>query len=274
MPGTPMAFDGSGRLYYAFSKKVYRLDTSGTLTVIAGTGAFGYSGDGGPATSATFQNLGGVAVDGSGNLFVTDAQAQVIRKIDTSGIISSLNGNGGNQCCLAGDGGSVSAAKFNSPGQMTFDASGNLFVSDRQNGRVRMIQPSAAGVIDRSSLIWTMSGGPGASADGELYGGGNLSELCADNCDEEISSATAEYAETQTDLQIPGRGIPLAFTRTYARGFAGTAGPLGYGWTHGYSMSLRVDPDSNNVVIRQENGSQLTYSPNGSGGFLSPPRQL
>jgi hypothetical protein len=98
---TPLAFtpnsiatDSKGNLYFASGPNVLKLDTSGVLTVVAGNGTYGFSGDGGPATRAKLFMPYDVAVDGAGNLYIADLYNQRIRRVDTSGIISTVAGNG------------------------------------------------------------------------------------------------------------------------------------------------------------------------------------
>ncbi|MFZ0807054.1 MAG: hypothetical protein WAN03_12755, partial [Candidatus Sulfotelmatobacter sp.] len=99
-----IAVDPQGNTYIADgpSNHVFRVDVKGTLTVVAGNGVMGYSGDGGPATSATLNNPEGIFVDGSGNLFIADTDNCVIREV-TAGNISTVAGTLGS-CGYSGDG--------------------------------------------------------------------------------------------------------------------------------------------------------------------------
>ena len=105
-------------------------------------------------------------------------------------------------------------------------------------------------------------------------GGKNPSEKPTTPCaGDPVNCSSGELFETYDDLAVPGRGMPLDFTRSYTSGFALTPGPLGYGWTDSYDMSLTTD-SSGDVTVNQEDGSTLTFSPNGSGGFTAPSRVL
>ena len=88
-----------------------------------------------------------------------------------------------------------------------------------------------------------------------------------------INCATGAFVHQFTDVTVPGRGVPLSFVRTYSSTNAGTDGPLGYGWSFSYGLSLAVD-GSGDVTITQEDGSTVTFAPNGSGGYVAPPRVL
>ena len=88
-----------------------------------------------------------------------------------------------------------------------------------------------------------------------------------------VNTSTGSFFKTFDDMSAPGRGVPLDFSQTYASGDAAVKGPLGYGWSDSYEMSLATD-SMGNVTVTQENGSTVTFSPNGSGGFAAPARVL
>jgi RHS repeat-associated protein len=104
---------------------------------------------------------------------------------------------------------------------------------------------------------------------------GNPSELPVQcqNGSNPVNCATGNFWHSFTDLAVPGRGISLSLTRTYNSLLAGTSGPFGFGWSSSYTMSLTIDP-SGNVTVHQENGSTILFNPNGSGGYIAPPRVL
>jgi RHS repeat-associated protein len=88
-----------------------------------------------------------------------------------------------------------------------------------------------------------------------------------------VNCATGTFWHTWDDLRAPGRGVPLDFQRTYSSAAAGTNGPLGFGWTDSYNMSLSVD-GSGNVTVSQEDGATVTFNPSGSGTYVAAPRVL
>jgi len=96
--GSPdgVAVDGAGNLYIAdlYNRRIRKVDTGGRISTVAGDGTYGFSGDGGAATSASLSSPTGVAVDGAGNLYIADQGNQRIRKVDTSGRISTVAGSG------------------------------------------------------------------------------------------------------------------------------------------------------------------------------------
>jgi RHS repeat-associated protein len=88
-----------------------------------------------------------------------------------------------------------------------------------------------------------------------------------------VNCATGVFWHTFEDVSVPGDGVPLAFTRTYTSSAAATDGPLGFGWTDNYNMSLSIDP-AGDATITDENGATVTFASNGSGGFVAPSRVL
>src|SRR5438132_6665762 len=107
-------------------------------------GTQGFSGDGGAATSASLYYPVGVAVDGSGNLFIADTQNHRVRQVDATGVITTVAGNG--TLWFSGDGGAATSASLFYPSGVALDGSGNLFIADGGNQRVRRVD-AAAGVI-------------------------------------------------------------------------------------------------------------------------------
>ncbi len=137
-----LALDPGGNLYIADSKnhRIRMIDVTGTITTIAGTGTKGRAGDGGPATRAGLSYPHGVEADSAGNVYVGDSDNHRVRKIDAAGTISAVAGSGrrGN----GGDGGPATAADLNWPSGLALDGCGNLYVADQYNNRVRKIDPS------------------------------------------------------------------------------------------------------------------------------------
>jgi DNA-binding beta-propeller fold protein YncE len=111
------------------------------ITTVAGNGVAGYSGDGGAAGGAQLNNPFGVAVDGAGNLFIGDTWNHRIRRVDgVTGIITTVAGNGVEGFCC--DGAPATSARLNSPFGVAVDSSGNLFISDFGNHRIRKVTPA------------------------------------------------------------------------------------------------------------------------------------
>ena len=146
-----LAFDSAGNLYIAdTSNNVIREVAAGTqtITTIAGTGAAGYSGDGGAATSATMNFPWNLAVAADGSLYIADLNNNAIRRIN-AGTITTVVGNGTQ--AFAGDGGNASAAELAGPAGVAFDPAGNLYIADSANNRVRK-------VLKTTNIISTVAG--------------------------------------------------------------------------------------------------------------------
>jgi len=137
-----VAVDVSGNIYIADqnNNRIRKVNTSGIISTVVGTGAATYGGDGGLATAAQISSPSEIIFDGTGNMYISDSYNNCIRKVNTSGIISTIAGIGTN--AFSGDGGLATAAEMWSPIGMVFDASGNMYIGDSGNNRVRMINTS------------------------------------------------------------------------------------------------------------------------------------
>jgi hypothetical protein len=133
-----MVLDASGNIYFAdFTNNVIRKITksTGIISNVAGNGYLAttnngaYSGDGGPATDAELNQPGDVASDTLGNLYIADANNNRIRKVNTSGVISTIAGNDSNG--FSGDGGPARAAELYQPLGLIVDRKGNVYIADR-----------------------------------------------------------------------------------------------------------------------------------------------
>src|ERR1039458_2749610 len=164
-----VAVDASGNLFIADSGyyRIRKVSVSGIITTVAGNGVEGFSGDGGPATSASFSTLAGVAVDASGNLFIADTGNSRIRKVSASGIITTVAGNG-TGFSFSGDGGPATSAALYDPDGVAVDTSGNLFIADTGNGRIRKVL--ASGIITTVAGGGAVLGDGGPATSATLYG--------------------------------------------------------------------------------------------------------
>ena len=157
-----VAVDTAGNLFIADrgNARIRRVDaTTGIITTVAGNGVFGFSGDGGPATSAALDVPGGVTLDAAGNLFVADQLNNRSRRVDAGadGLVTGAAdetittvagsgptgfGSGG----FSGDGGPATSARFATPIGVALDAAGNLFIADTLNHRIRRVQAPVTAV--------------------------------------------------------------------------------------------------------------------------------
>jgi sugar lactone lactonase YvrE len=160
-----LAVDASGNVYIADSNNavIRKVTPQGVISTVAGTGTEGYSGDGGAATKATLMAPLGVAVDASGNLYIADYYGWIREVNGSTGVISTLAGNGTNG--YSGDGGSASSAQFYNPIGVAVDSAGNVYVADSGNGAVRMIVNGIITTIAGTGVLsYTGDGGPAAVA--------------------------------------------------------------------------------------------------------------
>jgi sugar lactone lactonase YvrE len=133
-----IAFDAQGNLYVADYTSVRKIDPSGTITTVAGTGEVGFSGDGGPATEAKLTAYD-VALDHKGNIYICDLENQRIRKVDRDGIIHTVAGSG--KKGYSGDGGSATKAALKDPWGIAVDREKNVYIADHHNRVVRKVDP-------------------------------------------------------------------------------------------------------------------------------------
>ncbi len=146
---TDVAVDEAGNLYIAdaYNGRIRRVDISGTIATIAGTGERGFAGDGGPAVDAQLADPLGVAVDGAGNLYIADAYNYRIRRVDLSGTIATIAGTG--ERGFAGDGGAAVTARLDLPTGVEVDPAGNLYIADAYGNRILKLTP-----VDGSMLVY------------------------------------------------------------------------------------------------------------------------
>jgi gliding motility-associated-like protein len=157
---TGLALDMAGNLYIAdgLNNMILKVNSAGITTIIAGTGIAGYSGDGGPATAAQLYQASGIAVDNAGNIYICDMYNNRIRKINSSGIISTIAGDG--IPAYRGDNGPALQASLHTPVKIAIDSVNNLYVTQYFDHVVRKI--TAGGII----TTYAGNGTPGYSGDG------------------------------------------------------------------------------------------------------------
>jgi len=263
-----IAEDVSGNIYIGdnLNSRIRKINTSGTITTVGGNGTAGFSGDGGPATSAQFKNPNGVAVDLSGNLYFADYNNNRIRKISTSGTITTVAGNG--TPGFSGDGAAATLAQLNSPSGVAVDASGNIYIADQLNSRIRK--------VNTSGIISTVAGSAfqGFSGDGGLA---TLAELSLPNAVTIDPMGNLYIADSQNNRirKVITSGIISTIAGNGTQGFSGDGGPATSAALY-RPMDVRVDLTGNvyftdywNQRVRSINTSGIinTIAGNGTSGF-------
>jgi sugar lactone lactonase YvrE len=261
-----IAADSSGNLFIADNgnHRVRKLGTNGIIATVAGSGITGYSGDGGAATAAGIDPAS-VAVDSSGNLFIADNGNNRIRKVGTNGIISTVAGNG--TPGYSGEGRAVTNA-LKSPQGVAVDASGNLFIADTGNQRVRKVSPDG--------IMSTVAGKgtAGFSGDGGAATNAMLDIPYAVAVD---ASGNLLIVDTGNDRvrKVDAGGVITTVAGNGPYGYGGDGGPavfaslsVPYGLVVDASSNLLI-ADSSNYRIRKVNpaGIITTLAGNGTRGY-------
>ena len=156
-----LGMDAEGNLYVGTDYRIRRISRDGgVISTVAGNGEARFAGDGGRAIDASLSFPEGIAFDAAGNMYVSDWTDCRIRRITTDGMIGTFAGDG--QCRFAGDGGAASKASLRSPNGLAMDHSGNLFVADVNNRRIRKIAPDGviSTVAGNGNIFFEGDGGP------------------------------------------------------------------------------------------------------------------
>ncbi len=210
-----IALDAKGDLFIADSgnNRVRMVDSSGIITTVAGTGEAGYSGDGGPAMQARLHTPVGVAPDNAGAVYIADRDNQRVRKVDLStGMIVAVAGNG--TAGFSGDGGPALSAELNLPAGLLLDASGNLYIGDSNNHRVRMV--TGVGI---STVAGT--GAAGSAGDGGRAASAALYEPLAMTMD---AAGTLFLADQERIRAVNRGGLISTAAGSSTAGFGGDGG--------------------------------------------------
>jgi len=257
--GGSVAIDAAGNVYIAEAYRVRKITTTGIIYTAAGTGVAGHSGDGGPATAAQLESVQGIAIDAAGNLYISEYYSHVIRKVNTSGIITTIAGvaySGG----WSPDGTPAVSANLNSPWGMAFDAAGNMYFAEFGNHMVRKISVSG--------ILTTVAGG---GSDGDGYPATSASLYYPR--DVKINSAGELYIADASHYKVR-KVNTLGIISTVAGttfGFSGDGGPATAAQL-GYGMNIALDAagalyigDYNHPTIRKVDASGIIYTICGSG---------
>jgi hypothetical protein len=253
-----IAIDRLGNVYIAdqLNVRVRKVNSSGIITTIAGTGIQGYSGDNGPATLANLRKPLGLAVDYTGNVYIGDPDNHCIRKVTPAGIITTFAGNGhfGN----TGDGGSATAASFGDIWGLAADPSGNIYVCDGYYNRVRKVNNS--GIVSG----FAGNGSRGFSGDNGQATSAQLNAPLS-VCVSPSGEIFIADCHNNRIRKVDAAGVITTIAGTGATGFAGDGGPAIYAQFY-HPTGIIMDASENiyiadldNVRIRKISNGRLLY---------------
>ncbi|MCW3123114.1 MAG: hypothetical protein JWQ38_2606 [Flavipsychrobacter sp.] len=257
-----LAFDATGNLYIGDygNHKVRKVTPANLITTFAGNGTSGLSGDGSPATAAELKAPSGLAVDAAGNVYIADAANSNIRMVTPAGIISTFAGGGS----TLGDGGPATAAKLSLPSGLAFDGSGNLYVADEANHRMRKITP--AGIITTVAGDGTGAlmgdGGPATAAQlnqpiAVVFDATN-NMFISDNGNHRVRKVTA----SSTTITVTGSAGTLCTAKTTTLSSSTTGGT----WTSTATTVATVGSSSGVVTGVAAGTATISYNTSSGGG--------
>ena len=251
---TKVATDSKGNVYFTSIHCVFKIDASGVLTRLAGNARPGYSGDGGAAASAQLSGPEGVAVDGSGNVYIADSGNARVRTISPGGVITTVAGGGTSGL---GDGGSATAAQLAAPYGVALDGSGGLYIADFGDNRVRK--------VSSSGVITTVAGGiSGYSGDGGPAPSAHLSGPAGVAVDGSGNIFIADSSNYRI-RKVASDGIitTVAGNGTYQWGANPGDGGLATSATLAYPMDVAIDGSGNLFIADWQRGSIRKVVPSG-----------
>ena len=249
---TGIAIDGSGNLIFVDSLN-YRIRklSGGNVATIAGNGMVSRSGDGGAAINAQLNLPQGVAADAAGNLYIADTQNNVVRRVAPNGTITAFAGTG--TAGSTGDGGAATSAQLNGPQGLALDSSGNLYIADTQNNRIRKVSGGNISTVTGANNELNRPFGVAVDTAGNLY--------------------VAEFSNNRVSKVTPSGAVSV-FAGNGISGYSGDGGPATSAMMAG-PQAVAVDSagnvyigDSGNNRVRVVSGGTIrTYAGNGVAGY-------
>ena len=262
-----LAFDTYGNLYVGspLGNKILKIDTSGLISTIAGTGASGFSGDNGPATLATLDQPGGIVIDSIGNVLFCDVANSGIRKINVAtGIITTIIGN--DTAGFYGDAGPASAASINLPSTICFDNLGNFYIADAGNIRLRKVNTSGTISTIAGNGILGSTGDGGLATAAECYPAG----ICCDDTGNIYINESAVVGSTYRVRKINSLGFISTITGnsttcTYnGDGIPATSANVGCSYVAFHDGNLYLSDGCNKRIRMIDNSGRIqTVAGNG-----------
>jgi sugar lactone lactonase YvrE len=243
-----LALDAAGNIYFTTNgyhlTYVYKVDLNGVVTIFAGNGTSGYSGDGGPATEAELGFMWGLAADAAGNVYISDGNNGVIRKVDTQGIITSIVSN------------------LNSPRGLAVDAVGNLYIADQNDNFILKVGTNGLTIIaGNGKQGFSGDGGPATQAELNLPWG-----VAVDAAGNVYIADAGNNGIRRVDTNGTIKTIALCDTNgTYPPACGVTTDPSG--------MLYAIEPYDNLVLKVDVSQSAVNFASQ-SVGTVSPSQQV
>ncbi|HLA26262.1 MAG TPA: RHS repeat-associated core domain-containing protein [Syntrophales bacterium] len=291
-----IAVNNKGNIFIADNgdNRIRMVDAYGVLSTVAGNGVNGYSGDGGPAIQASLSYPYGVAVDGAGNIYIADTYNNRTRKVGTNGMIMTVAGNGANG--YSGDEGPATLGKLSYPVGVAADSTGNVFITDYGNSRIRKVSSSGAfkSISATGQTIIADDNGMGYIMDSaglhrstiDLATGKTLLTFAYNEANR-LTSVTDRFGN-QTTIQRNGGGVPVSITSSYGHvtslsiDATGKLTSVAYPDNSSYSfvytedglMIDEFDPQGNNFRHQYDTGGKIAAVLDPEGGVWSYTRSV
>ncbi len=255
-----IAADSQGNLYLAdsWNNRIRKIAANGIIATIAGTGEPGFYGDGGAATSAKLNCPRGITVDGQGNVYISDSGNSRIRKISSTGTITTVAGTG--TAGFSGDGGPATAAKISYPRGLAVKSDGTLYFADGLNFRIRMISPNG-----------TVSTLAGMGAHGASGDGGPAKDAMVGLVQSLTLDSSGNLYFTDAYLNCVRKVTPAGTISTVASN-SGTGGSPQFGFPRGLAVDGQgqiyvADSMNHRVNLVTPGGNVSTIAGTGTAGF-------
>ncbi len=252
-----VAVDKAGNVYIAdhYNMRIRKVSASGIITTFAGNGVGDFSGDHGPAASASLWFPMGVAVDTESNVYVGDSENHRIRRVNNDGKVITVAGGG--PCCSLGDGGSATRATLRDPTGVSMDPAGNIYIADTRHYRVRK--------VSRNGIIATVAG-YGVSA---FNGDGGLATTAGLSADWVVADAMGNVYITDSSNARIRKVTPSGTIITFAGGgpccSPGDGGPATQAFLNN-PRGLALDTAGNLYITEAQSGRIRKVTP---GGIIS-----
>lgn len=254
-----VAVDSSGNVYIAdtLNAAIRKITSDGKINTVAGSASIGYKGDGGAATSAGLIEPYAVAVDGSGNIFIAEPEDGRIRQVDGKANINTIAGNG--TLGFGGDGSTATNAMFYLPTGVAVDSSGNVYIADSQNNRVRKLS---------GSTVSTVAGNGGLSYSGD-GGAATKAQLNAPQAVAADAAGNLYIADTANHVvrKVSANGTISTLAGTGAAGSGGSQLNSPQGVAVDGAGTVYISDTQNARVLKVSGGSVSTFAGSGTVGF-------